>query len=169
VNQENGDLVVMGTKGSSGINAVIYGSVASSVVRNTIVPVLSIPPDSKFDGIKKMVYATDGGEVKDNSVLEPIRDFQKHFGSDVTVFSVEKEEGSLHLESMNLNLEGAHYASVVDKDVQAAIGNYCENENADLLVLLPKHTGFFDRIFHKSITRKIVEKADMPILSLENR
>ena len=169
VNQENGDLVVMGTKGSSGINAVIYGSVASSVVRNTIVPVLSIPPDSAFNGIKKIVYATDGGEIKDSTVLEPIRDFMSHFESDLTVFSVEKEDGSSHLESMNLDLEGAHYSSVVDQDVQGAIGRFCGEENIDVLVLLPKHTGFFDRIFHKSITRKLVEKADLPILSLENR
>lgn len=40
------DLVVMGTHGWSGLDRVVLGSVAESVVRRTPVPVLVAPPDA---------------------------------------------------------------------------------------------------------------------------
>ena len=39
------DLVVMGTHGRTGLSHLLVGSVAERVVRTSLVPVLTIPPD----------------------------------------------------------------------------------------------------------------------------
>src|SRR5690606_2210182 len=54
------DIVIMGTKGASGVDAVLFGSVASTVIRENVIPVISIPPDYQFGGFKTIVFATDG-------------------------------------------------------------------------------------------------------------
>lgn len=40
------DLVVMGTHGRSGVDRMLLGSVAESVIRNSPVPVLAVTPDA---------------------------------------------------------------------------------------------------------------------------
>jgi len=45
--EEEVDLIVLGTHGSTGIGHVLMGSVADKVVRNSPVPVFTIPPPDK--------------------------------------------------------------------------------------------------------------------------
>ncbi|MCB9224769.1 MAG: universal stress protein [Crocinitomicaceae bacterium] len=162
------DLVIMGTKGASGVESVLFGSVASVVIRSTIVPVISVPPNCSFTGFGTLVFATDGQEIFNNKVVDPIEKLQDKFNTDVTVFSVDKPGQHSDLESLNLGLKNAKYATVEDEDVAGAVTRFCQEKNADLLAILPKHTGFFDRLFHKSVSKQLIEQAQMPILGLEN-
>src|SRR5689334_17306530 len=57
--KEKSDLIVMGTLGASGIKKVMLGSHAASVIANVKIPVLAIPPATKFNGIRHILYATD--------------------------------------------------------------------------------------------------------------
>lgn len=162
------DMVIMGTKGASGVDAVLFGSVASSVIRATVTPVISVPPSSKYEGFGELVFATDGEDIANTEVLTPLNQLQKQFNSEVDVFSVEKNGEHTNLAAMNLNIENAHYSTVQSDNVVEEITSFCKEKNADLLVILPKHTGFFDRLFHKSISKELIEQAQMPILALEN-
>ncbi|MEX1001613.1 MAG: universal stress protein [Crocinitomicaceae bacterium] len=162
------DFAVMGTKGASGLDAVLYGSVASSVIRAALLPVISIPPDFSFKGFKEIVFAMDGEMIYDQEVISPIRKLQQKFNAEVNVFSVESGGKHVELGDVDLDIENAHYSKVEDKNVADAITKFCNEKKADLLVVLPKHTGFFERLFHSSISKELVEQAKMPILALEN-
>ena len=54
------NLIVMGSKGASGLNKVIFGSVAATALEMAKVPVLVIPPELSFRPIKQIVIAIDG-------------------------------------------------------------------------------------------------------------
>ena len=162
------EMVVMGTKGASGIDAVLFGSVASTVIRTTVVPVISVPSNYEFNGFNEIVFATDGVTDYKSKSLEPIQKLQAKFKSQVTVFSVNKEGEDKGFMDMNVDIKNAHYSTVESNDVATAVTSFCKEKNANLLVLLPKHTGFFDRLFHKSVSKELVEQAQLPILSLEN-
>lgn len=45
-NDENADLIVMGTHGRKGIDRILFGSVAEKVVKNARIPVLTIRPSA---------------------------------------------------------------------------------------------------------------------------
>ncbi|MBD3637343.1 MAG: universal stress protein [Crocinitomicaceae bacterium] len=161
------DLVVMGTKGASGVDAVLFGSVASTVIRATVIPVISVPPDCQFNGFKEIVFATDGQELENTEVLAPIEKLHKQFNSEITLFSVERNGKHVDWNHTGIKIENAHHSSVAGNDVAEEVTKYCNEKSADLLVILPKHTGFFDRLFHRSISKELVEQAKLPILSLE--
>lgn len=42
--RENADLIIMGTHGRTGIDRMLFGSVAEKVVKNSVIPVLTIRP-----------------------------------------------------------------------------------------------------------------------------
>lgn len=162
------DLVVMGTKGASGVDAVLFGSVASSVIRAALAPVISVPPANKFEGLKEIVFATDGEKIYNDEVVAPVRKIQQTFDSKVDVFAVEKGGKHVELADINLHIKNSHYSKVEDDDVADAITAFCNEKKADLLVVLPKHTGFFERLFHSSVSKELIQQAKMPILALEN-
>lgn len=162
------DLVVMGTKGSSGVDAILFGSVASSVIRATVIPVISVPPSSRFKGFDELVFASDGKEINNLNIFEPIEKIQKQFNSQVDVFSVEVNGKRISHAGLAFNIQNAHYSTEKNENIAEAITGFCKEKEADLLVILPKHTGFFDRLFHKSISKELIEQANMPILALEN-
>jgi len=162
------DLVIMGTKGASGLDAVLFGSTASSVIRNTIVPVISVPPFFTYNGFKKVVFSTDGSTDFKQNAIDPLVKIQNKFDSEISVVTIENKGKTVDLSAMDLPLEIDKYTNLQDSNVALAVTEHCVAEEADLMVVLPKHHGFFERLFHKSISKELVELASMPILSLEN-
>lgn len=163
---KSNDLLVMGTTGASGIDAVLFGSVAESVIRTTVVPVLAVPSKSIYKGFNELVFATDGKSDYSDVSLSPIRKMQNQFNTNVNVFSVLNE--SVDLSSQKVDLENVHYSSVEDENIIESVQNFCEQARADVLAIMPQHTGFFERLFHQSVSKEIILAANMPILALEN-
>jgi nucleotide-binding universal stress UspA family protein len=60
LNQKNSyDLIVMGTKGASGLKEVFLGSNTSQVIHKVKSPVMAIPEKALFHPIQNIAYATD--------------------------------------------------------------------------------------------------------------
>jgi nucleotide-binding universal stress UspA family protein len=53
------DLIVMGTKGASGLKEVLIGSVTSAIIDKSECPVLAVPSDYKFKSIQKILMPTN--------------------------------------------------------------------------------------------------------------
>src|SRR5690606_26981646 len=119
-------------------------------------------------GFDNIIFATDGKELKDFNIVEPVTKLQDQFKSDVTLFSVNTADHKFDWDESKIHIKNAHYATVDGSNIADEVTKFCKEKNADLLVVLPKHTGFFDRLFHKSVSKELVEQAKMPILSLEN-
>jgi len=53
------DMIVMGTKGSSDLDNVIFGSTTAEVILEADCPVMAVPDGTEFSDIKHLAYATD--------------------------------------------------------------------------------------------------------------
>ena len=53
------DLIVMGTRGASGIREILIGSNTASLIRKTICPLIAVPDGVDYSGIRKIAFATD--------------------------------------------------------------------------------------------------------------
>lgn len=54
--EEGADLIVMGTHGRKGIDRILFGSVAEKVVKNAVVPVLTVRPSEDCVCGEAMLY-----------------------------------------------------------------------------------------------------------------
>lgn len=70
------DLIVMGTKGASGLKEKLIGSFTAEVIANAPCPVLAIPNKYKFKVPKKITYATNYAK-KDKKVLQSLLEFNR--------------------------------------------------------------------------------------------
>lgn len=165
-------IVVMGTKGASGIEEVLIGSNAASVLQSTDVPVLAIPGNAKFEMIERIVYCTDFRSNKNDRALRRLASLAKMFDAEVLILHVQ-QEGLADLASEQRHKFDHHLSNVKhsfhilrDHNVEEAILKFTEEKNANMLALLTRKYGVIRGLFHSSLTNKVVFHSKTPLLAL---
>lgn len=168
------DLVVVGSKGISKLDEILIGSVTTAIMRGVSVPVLSVPIKAKAGVLDKIVMASDLANANKGGVVETLQKFKKHFNAQVSGVTVKTDKGQLTAEEQLLltkleEVESLDQISVLEnKNISKALMDYCDQTKTDLLVVVAKHTSFFKRFFHKSITKELVNHEVLPILVLDD-
>jgi len=175
------DLLVMGTKGASGLKRILIGSNTVNVLSNISTPVLVIPEVARFEhffnsGKNRIVLATDLDLLENESSL----DILKEIGLLITdpklrVLSVRpKNSGLSDLQRLNrefiLSLFNPEIQServtVFSNNVMSGI-NFYLNENSDtgLVVMIARDTG---RLIQRHFTREMASHTHLPLLVLHD-
>lgn len=169
--EEDADLIVMGTTGASGLKRVLIGSNAAAMMNAATVPVLAVPAESKFRSISKMVYATDLKQTEEE--IKTVAMFARLLGARVEVLHVVKNK-SIDLpdtKKFSKTLQDiAKYKKITfhlvksDK-VPNAVDNFVKKQKAHLLTTFTHKLDFFEKLFGKGITRKLAYHIRVPILT----
>ncbi|MCU0397918.1 MAG: universal stress protein [Cyclobacteriaceae bacterium] len=78
--EDNGiDLVIMGTKGASGVREILIGSNAEKMVRNSPVPVIAIKKYVKGSSIKSIVFPNTLDTEKQENLVMKVKELQNFF------------------------------------------------------------------------------------------
>ncbi|NND05593.1 MAG: universal stress protein [Saprospiraceae bacterium] len=168
--QQNVDLIVMGTQGASRAIDVFLGSTACAVVRKTSTPTLIIPGEAEFSPIRSVVFAMDNRELE-GELLSPLRKLCGQFSPSVHLFNVSQDDSSTQRESkLDEELDNCACTIVVrdGEDVIEEIGNYSKEINADLIVMVRHSKSFFAKIFQGSHTKKEIFRTEVPLLILHD-
>jgi len=170
------DLIVMGSKGASGIKKVILGSNAAAVINHSSVPVIVVPGNTVYHGIKSMVYATDMKHM--DLQIDQVNDFAKAFSADLHIIHVQPEgttevEAEVEVIEFNnittLTQTVPYFYTSKSVAVAKAIEGYVRNQNGDLLVLLTQKLDFFEKLLGSSVTRILASQNQIPILTFIKR
>lgn len=171
--KQEADLIIMGTTGASGAAEVLFGSNAASVVARTSVPVMVIPSGTTFKAYERMVYATDYNEPEFPSMMRLIY-FAEQFNCPLDVLHVRSDADKFYNADNNFfrkNREQISYPKLnlveLDKgEVVQSINHYVEEHHADLLVMAKHNRNFFERLFHRSLSKQMAFHTHIPLLVL---
>ncbi len=171
------DLVVMGTHGTSGWNEFFLGSNAMAAIKECSCPVLTIPPSFKkrtFDAVLYPIRNVDG-VVEKYDYIKPI---------------VEKNNAKIHLLGV-AQLHDEHDVSILTNKLKAVRGaiihnkeyisyetHQCENiagkilevatkRNDDIMIINATLNKAWYKFFNGSYTRQIVNHSRIPVLSVK--
>ncbi len=167
------DLIVMGTKGASGLQGVLIGSNTASVLSNSQVPVLAIPENCKYKDIDKIAYACDLHKEENAWVLTYLRDLCLLMNAEIHVLCYNTGVGS-HCPDKGMidrGLEGVKsvYFSEDSSDLIASVDNYVDENDIDMIVMFKRKYGFVERIFHRSMTNQMAYHAKVPLMALHEK
>lgn len=169
------DLIVMGTKGNTDASNAVLGSVASHVVNNVKCAVLVIPKGHRSYAINEIVFASDFHFTNNSAnYLMPLLSIVEEFQPFVHLvhFSAEKPTGSHAKNIEELKLSGLfkdskhsfHYVEAAD--TETALFEFAEKQHCDLIVAVTRHYTIWERIFHRSLTKKLALHSEIPVLIL---
>lgn len=172
----NIDLVLMGTKGASGLAAAIIGTNTVDVIQAATCPVLAVPEQAAIVQPKNILFATDNKGLSDPEIIAPLKEIAEHFNAHVHLMNVldegkmttvDEAVASLKLDHLLRKVQHTFHFENSDDKAQA-IEDYLNTHNIDLLAVIPRKNNFFDAIFHRSVTRKLALHTQVPLLAMHD-
>jgi nucleotide-binding universal stress UspA family protein len=167
-------LIVMGTRGASGLKKYVLGSNTASVLEVSHVPVLVVPELAEFKNFKTVVYATDMKHTEKE--LKTLIPYLEKFDTTVHLIHIASSAKNVSAIEKKIDtiVQKAGYKNVVvrvmvNQEVDKAIDNYVSTIKADLLAMFTHEHSFYDKLFDRSITRKAAFQSKIPLLAFKGR
>jgi nucleotide-binding universal stress UspA family protein len=165
-------LIVMGTRGASGLTKAVMGSNTNSVIEVSHVPVLAVPEKADFKGFRNVVYASDLRNLEDE--LQILTRYIERFGSTIHLLhivppgdQVDVVEAKIESVLKRFTYKNIITLVLVDNDIDSALDQYVELSRADALAMFTHEIGFFEKVFDRSMTRKMAFHSRVPLLAFK--
>ena len=165
--------VIMGTRGASGVERILFGSTTLTAIRHLKWPVIVVPPGKEYGkGMKKIGFACDFKKVVESTPVQFIKNMVKEFGAELHVLNVDYEnkhfkpetpEESLMLHTLLEDLN-PNYHFINHVDIEEGINEFVESNNIDLLITIPKKHKLLDSLFKPSSTKQLVTQSHVPVM-----
>jgi nucleotide-binding universal stress UspA family protein len=169
IDREHIDLVVVGNRGG-GASDNILGSNTLRVIHRALCPVLSVPSRLNFRPIQRITLATDWQHTSSNPITRLVS-LARQWEAHLDIVHVGSDRKNIDTESETLldrpSSAVPHTFYHVDAhNIEDGIQQHVDQYHSDLIVLIPRSHGFFDRLFQKSVTRQMVYQTQLPLLTL---
>ncbi|UOB17528.1 universal stress protein [Abyssalbus ytuae] len=170
----NIDIIVMGTKGASGIKEVIIGSNAAGVIGHVKCPVLAIPEKAVFKPLKEIAFATDYDYYCEKGELKPLTEIAEKFNASVKILHAldtkdqltkDQEQIKRYLDEMLGNINHSFH-TLTRVSLETATRVFTQSRDIDMLCIIAKHHSFFERLFGKPRVEEISFHIKIPYLVL---
>lgn len=169
--EQNVVLVVMGTTGATGTKEIFLGSNAASVIGSVDnIPVLAVPINANFsEKVNSIVFTTQYQE-KDTDAFNKTLNIARSLKAKVYCLYIKTPDDPTNIEErINewkilykdndvsfFNIDGDH--------IEQTIIDFVENQKVDMLVMLKHKRGFFESLFHRSLTKKMAYHTSVPLM-----
>lgn len=168
------DLIIAGSKGKSAIEKLVFGSTSSKIFGSVDIPVLAVPENTKYTGIKKIIFHSEYTDREINDLvklcdmfrpLEPtficiiMKDSQEELNSDES----KQIEGRIReaLKCRNIDMR-----KIVSNDPIESLNSISQFENADILTITTKQRTFFENLFNPSKAKQLCFQSTVPLLTM---
>ena len=167
------DLIVMGTKGVSGLRSKVVGSSAGDVITKVQHNTLVIPNEVTISMPKEIAFPTDFNIFYSHKIVNALTELLQlceaklrimHVTSNGFGLSRDQESNSAYLRDLmeELHPKDHSFHTISNKKVKSAIQCFVESRDADMIVMVAKNLNFIQQILFDSIVEKISFHTKIP-------
>lgn len=174
-NEINFDLIVLGTKGASGIKEILIGSNAEQVVFHAKTSVYVIPENASTFSFEKVALAVDLAPINNKSIFNSFLLMCKKYHTKIELITIEntnteknKPIETKELSSIFGNLPLAFHKAF-DTDVLTGLNHFVEQEKPTTLAAISRKHTFFETLFSKTLTDKLACRSKIPIFVIKEK
>jgi len=173
--KQHADLIVMGSKGTSGLEEMLVGSNTEKVVRNSDVPVLVIKRDVDSFKIKNIVFASNFDQ-KNKVAFQKILNFAALFNARLHLlkintihnFETTKESNDAIRNFINEFDLGDYTLNIYnDVSVEAGILNFSNVIDVDVILLNTSGRRGLAHLFTGSLGEDLANHAKLPVITFK--
>ncbi|CAN5187051.1 universal stress protein [soil metagenome] len=167
------DLVIMGITGRSPLAQRFMGSNTLKAAANKFVPILIIPPNCNYKEVKNVLLTTDLKNVVSTIPSAPIKKVLKTFHPNLHVVNVNEEyyialteDHDAEKRKIEEMFEGFNPEFYFLRlfDIDAAINQFAEDKNIDLIINVHKDHSLLHKLFINSHTKNLAYQSRVPVL-----
>tara|TARA_R110000868_G_scaffold215785_2_gene465898 strand:+ start:162 stop:1001 length:840 start_codon:yes stop_codon:yes gene_type:complete len=169
------DLIVMGTKGASGMEKVIFGSNTVHVMQRCMAPVLAIPDGCLFTNLDRVAFTTNNLILHNIEELEPLKNLLMLYNSKLNILHFDDIEGVGDNKKKNKAFLKTHFSDITyenidsySKDLYKTVAGYIHANDIKLIAMMRKKHSFLERLFNRHPEETLAFNIDVPFLVMEN-
>jgi nucleotide-binding universal stress UspA family protein len=173
------DLIVMGTKGASGLQKALFGSNAVNVINRNSIPVITVPGYARFNNLKHIVFASDTSDMlKIQPRIQKLVLLAQLFDASIYIFHVlpqDPQDSDEKIDVMKIKdtlINKYKYKKISfhvshNDDVVEAINDFVADKKTDLLAMFTHDITFFENVFNTSVSREMAFHSLVPLLTIK--
>ncbi|MCR8667930.1 universal stress protein [Aestuariibaculum sp. M13] len=170
------NLIIMGTKGASGLSKKLFGSNTVKVLQHCEVPVLVIPDEYEFTGLQDVAFTTSFQSLYNMQELRLLDEIIAKNSSKLSVLHVVLENSDPKELFRDVDFFNEHFEDVSYKmietnvqDIFDAIQGYITNNNIKLIAMINKKHSFLETVFVEHQAETFAFNINIPLLVLPKR
>jgi len=174
VEEQKIDLIVMGTKGASGLKKIIIGSNTGYVITKVQCTTLVVPENAKYEKLKEIAFPTDFALFYSTEILQPISEILEMHNAALRILHVNKRNIELnndqkinkdYLEDYFNEYEHSfHFLTNIN--IEEAIQCFVESRDINIIAMVAKNLNYFQKILLSPKVKEIGYHTDIPFLVL---
>lgn len=169
------DIIVMGTQGATGLKKITVGSVAAKIIKSPLIPVLLVPEKFEWKQPEKIVFTTNFQNL-DKKTLKIVFKLACVYNALVTLvnltdsFEHNNNEDKLNFDRWLLGVQEEfsdcrmHFRQLKTTSIIKTMENLQAEIPYDLLVMARRKLGVLERLLQKSFTIKMAYVTSQPLL-----
>ncbi|HET6243826.1 MAG: universal stress protein [Bacteroidetes bacterium] len=169
------DLIIMGTKGASGLKSYFFGSTTNDVIEDAPCPVFAVPEKAEYRNIKTICYALDF-DHDEIHVIGSLIPMAKVFNAKIILTHItdnlkQKEEKLNNFAEQVIKLyqyNNIDTALLYGENIVASLVNFVEENQVDIVSIARKKRDFIERVFHKSVSKEMTFSSTIPIIIFQS-
>ncbi len=169
------DMIVMGTKGASGLEEVLLGSNTAAVMERAKCPVLAIPEQSRFHNIEQIVFATDFRE-NDLEAVVYLSGIASLFNARLEIVHVADilvpetyEQALLDVFQdeikKRVTFKNITFEMIKGSNATKTMNEFIKDRKIDMVAVSTRKKNVFTRLFDKSFTRQLAYHSVVPVMA----
>ena len=169
------DLIVMGTKGATGLEKVIFGSNTVHVMQRCIAPVLAIPDGCLFTDLDRVAFTTNYLTLHNIEELRPLKELVALYDSKLNVLHFDDIKRVSNQRKENKKFLKTYFSDVTyenidsfSTDLYKTLEEYVHANNIKLIAMMRKKHSFLERLFNTHPEETLAFNIDIPFLVMEN-
>jgi len=175
INDNDIDILIMGTQGATGAKEVFLGSNTVKVLKTIKhTPILTVPTGYNFQRLDSIFFATDFTSPYKKSALEPILDLSILWKASIEIIHVaiefnlnENQESHKYALKERLSEQDYKFTNIpFDFNISKSINQYTEQNNSGILGIIRHQHTFWEKIIGESVVNKIAFHSKIPVIFL---
>lgn len=167
------DLVIMGTLGASNISKQIMGSTTSKLLKHTKFPVLAIPRSAHYADMNNIVVAVDALTMSVLNTLNPMINIAQKTKLNIELVHVSGQHVHTDIDpTIKDYLDGLaipfNYTKIQSEAILESLLEFAHEKGNSVMCLVSRQRGWFENLFHNSVSQQIALKSDLPLLILQD-
>jgi len=168
------DIIVMGTKGASGLKEVIIGSNTGDVITRVKCPILVVPEQANFIKPREIAFPTDYNQNLTSKIMDTLLNVARIHESSIRILHIRKREDYLTAEQeKNKGILHDYFKdhdhsfhSITTNKLEVGLQYFTESQNIDMITMVAKNLNFFQQILFKPTVEDISYHIKLPFLVL---
>jgi nucleotide-binding universal stress UspA family protein len=174
------ELIIMGTKGATGLKEIFMGSIAAGTIGRNKIPVLAVPDEYQPEVPDAILFDTYHFE-KNTDLLNKIVEMAKLFSAsihvavfvdsdnaDATDYLYNKRQLNHYIDFLKKTFPNIAFKSELPEgsEFEETMEKYDTRSEVDIIAMITYLKSFWERLMKKSATKKMAFHSKIPVLAI---